>query len=377
MVTGRRIETMSKRTKLLSIALAALLLAAVPAAALAQEVEDVPSWPLVRGRVEALLDSGFVLSAPQRELTVSVDAETVYRVPGIEDAGLADLQVGDAVLSLGRRDGEGGFLARMVEVLPPMPFGTVKGQITAIEGQTITLTTAAGEKVLHIDGNTQFRVPDVEAPTLGEVKEGDRVFAILYAEEDGTLLAKTVAVIPEGAFGPVGFRGRVLGVSVDTLRVSVRKDEVSVEITDTTKLRVPGVEDPSLADIHKGDWVLVIARLKGLCRVEATAVAVIPPVPAHRYVIPGEVIDIDGTTLIVQDPNDQHLVLTDQRTQVRIKGLEEATVTDIEVGDQVLALGQPAARHSLLARLILVRRPDAPEAGQLNIGESVSSAPRF
>lgn len=368
---------MSKSTKLLLIGLCALLLAAVPAAALAQETADVPRWPVVRGRVEAILDSSFVLSTPQRQLTVTVDADTVYRVPGVEDAGLDDLQVGDAVLSLGRRDGEGGFLARTVGVLPPMPFGTVKGQVTAVEGQMVTVTTAAGEKVLHTDEATRFRVPGVGEPTVANIEQGDRVFAIVEAQDDESLLAKMVAVIPEGAFGPIGFRGRVVRASGGVLRVSVREDEVAVEITDTTQLRVPGVEDPSLSDIRPGDWVLVIARLKGLCHVEATAVTVIPPVPAHRYVIPGEVIDIDVTTLTVQDPNDQHLVFTDEQTQVRIAGVEDATVADIEVGDQVLALGRPAEDHSLLARLILVRRPEEAEAKQPSPGQLMPTSPRF
>ncbi len=368
---------MKKRMKLLLISLTALLLAAVPAAALAQETDEVFKWPLVRGRVEAILDSAFVLRTPERELTVSVDNETVYRVPGVEDAGLADLQVGDTVLSLGRRDGEGGFLARMVAVLPPMPLGTVKGQVTAIEGQTVTLDTARGERALQTDGATQYLVPDVEEPTLGDVEQGDRVFAIVQAQDDGALLAKMVSVIPEGAFGPISFRGRVEGVSGDALRVSTGKDEVSVEITDSTKLRVPGAEDASLADIRVGNWVLVIARLKGLCHVEATAVAVIPAVPAHRYVIPGEVIEIDGTTLTVQDPNDQHLVLTDEQTKGRIKGVEDATAADIEVGDQVLALGKPAEGHSLLARLILVRRPEATEPEGLSTDVPATSIPSF
>lgn len=358
---------MSKGTKLLLMSLSALLLvASVPGAALAEETVDVPRWPLLRGRVEAILASGFVLTTPQRELTVSVDADTLYRVPGIEEASLDDLQVGDAVLSLGRRDGEGGLVACLVGVLPPIPFGTVKGEVTDIAGQTLTVTTSAGGKALQTDGDTAFRVSDVEDPTVGDINKGDRVFAIVQGQDDQSLLAKMVAVIPEGVSGPIGFRGRVVALEDSGLRVSVRKEEVFVEIVDTTQIRVPGLEDPSLANIRVGDWVLIIARLKGLCCVEATTVGVLPPVPAHHYVIPGEVVEINGTSLTVQDPNDQHLVLTDDRTQVRVQGVEDATVDDIEVGDKVLALGQPAEGHSLLARLILVRRPEAAGAGQLS-----------
>jgi hypothetical protein len=324
--------------------------------------------------VEAVSDAGFVLSMPHREVTVSVDSETVYRMPGVKQPGLGALQVGDAVLSLGRREGEGGFLARIVVVLPPMPFGTVKGEVTAIEGQSLTLTTAAGNEVLHVGGRAQFRVPGVEAPTLSDIGEGDRIFAIVRGQEDGCWLTNMVAVIPEGALGPIGFRGRVVTVNADALGVAVRDDEVSVEIADTTKIRVPGRQNASLADIRVGDWVLVVARVKGMCRTEATAVAVIPSVPAHRYVIPGEVVGIDEGTLTVQDPKDQHLVLTDEQTRVHIRGVEDAAAADIDVGDQVLALGRPAENHSLLARLILVMPLEVVQPGT---DESITAIPRF
>ena len=366
---------MSKTIRLLLVGLSMLLLVAVPAAALAQEEAEVPRWPLAHGRVEAILSAGFVLSNAQREVTVSVDAETAYRVPGVEDAGLDDLKVGDTVLSLGRRDGEGGFLARVVGVLPPMPFASLKGVVIAIEGPALTVTTVAGEKVVSTDDETQFSVPDVDEATLADIGIGDRVFAIVLAQDDRSLLAKSVAVIPDGALGPIGFRGRVTRVSDDKLDLSLRQRDVSVGVTADTRLRVPGVDDPSMADIRVGDWVLVVARLKGPWRVEATAVAVVPAMPAHRYVIPGEVIGIDGTTLTVQDPNDQHLVMTDEQTQVRIQGVEDATVADIELGDQVLALGQPQENHSLLARLILVKRPEPSESAAVSPDLSTSGAP--
>jgi hypothetical protein len=363
-------------SKLLCMGLVALLVLSVTGVATAQEEAHPPRWPVLHGRIEGKSRSGFTLSTRHGEARVSVDADTRYRVPGVEQATLANLQAGDTVLVLGRGNGAGGFLARWVAVLPPVPISAIKGEVAAIEGQALTLTNRAGDRVLLTDENTQFRVPDVEEPTLADVQVGDRVFAVVEAGEGGTLLARMVSVLPEDAPGPIHLRGRVTGVARSSLRVKVRRDEVTVTVTETTQIRVPGAENPTLADVRVGDWVLVIGRPAGLCRVEARAVGVLPPVPAHRYAIPGEVIGIEGTTLTVQDPKDTHTVLTDDQTRFRVPGVEEPTIADIEVGDDVLAIGRPAEDNALLARLIFVRRPPQPGEGEPGSAEG-SLPPAF
>jgi hypothetical protein len=70
-------------------------------------------------------------------------------------------------------------------------------------------------------------------------------------------------------------------------------------------------------------------------------------------------------------------VFTDEETQVRIAGVENPTVGNIELGDQILAIGEPAADHSLLARLILVRRPAQGEAEKLGAGEGDIAPPQL
>jgi hypothetical protein len=47
-----------------------------------------------------------------------------------------------------------------------------------------------------------------------------------------------------------------------------------------------------------------------------------------------------------------------------VPGVEQPTLADIQVGDHILALGQPAEGKSLLARLIIVRRAPEPSPQQ-------------
>jgi hypothetical protein len=57
------------------------------------------------------------------EITVVVNDETRYRIPGVEEPGFADVQVGETVVALGRFEGDdqSTFLARGIGVIPAPP----------------------------------------------------------------------------------------------------------------------------------------------------------------------------------------------------------------------------------------------------------------
>ncbi len=353
---------MKTRSKLLSTGLLAVLLLNTAQTAQAQQAAQPARWPVVYGRLEAKTSSGFTLSSQRGDVTVSVDIDTRYRVPGVERATLADLQVGDTMIALGRRTDSGEWLARMVAVLPPIPVRALNGQVTKVEGQTLTINTRNGEKVLLADENTHFRVPDLEQPSLADIKIGDRVLALVRLQEGSTLLAKMVTVLPEDTLRPAHLRGRVIQVEESSLKVQARQDEVTVIATETTEIRVPGVDNPVLSDIRIGDTVLAIGRPTGWSQMEARVIGVLPSIPAHKLIVPGEVVSIHDTVLTVQDSQDRHVVHTDEQTRLRVPGVENPTVADIHIGDRILAVGQPAEGRNLLARWIIVR-PAPPQEG--------------
>lgn len=345
------------------VGMVVLLFLSIGSAATAQETEQPRRLPIVQGRLEAKAGNGFTLSTKQGEVIVRIDADTHFHVPGVQEPGLDDLQIGNGVLVLGRRTETGEFFSRRVTVLPPIPIGTLKGEVTAIEGDALSVSTPHGENLLLTGEDTQFRVPDVEEPGLSDIEVGERIFALVEARGD-TLLARTVTVLPEGTPGPIGLRGRVTQIDEPSLGVQVREQQITVVTTESTHIRVPKVENASLADIHVGDWVLIVGRFRGLCQVEARDIGVLPQMPAHRFVIPGEILTIEGTTLTVQDPQDTHLVHTDDQTRFAVPGVENATSADIKVGDHILALGQPAEGRNILARWVWVIPPPQGTAGQ-------------
>ena len=159
-----------------------------------------------------------------------------------------------------------------------------------------------------------------------------------------------------------------------SLQVRTRRCAVTVTTTEATRIRVPDVEDPTLSDIRVGDTVLVLGRPMGLCHVMAGAIGVLPSLPPHRFAIPGEVMSIEGTSLTVQDPKDTHTVYTDERTRFRIPDVEDPTIADIQIGDHILAIGEPKEGRNLLARLVIVRPPPQ-EAGPALEDDAANIAP--
>lgn len=362
---------MKQRSKVLCAVLATLMLLWVAGVSTAQEAALPAPGTVLHGRIEAKAQESFTLSTGRGEVAVSVDADTRYRVPGVEGATFAHVQIGDSVLVLGRKHEAGQFLARLVAVLPPVPVGVVEGKVTGIEDPTLTVNTRSGERVLLTDEDTQFHVPDVEHATMADIQLDDRIVALVHAQEGGVLLAKAVVVLPEGAPAPIHFRGRVRQVGESSLKVQTRRCAVIVTTTEATRIRVPDIQDPTLSDIRIGDTVLVIGRPTGLCRIEARAIGVLPAVSPHRFVIPGEVMSIEGTTLTVQDPKDTHTVYTDEQTRFRIPDVEDPTIADVQVRDHILAIGEPTEGENLLARLIVVRPPPELEASGAIVGPPV------
>jgi endonuclease YncB( thermonuclease family) len=129
-------------------------------------------------------------------LTVLVNEETRYRMADVENPTLADFAADDEVLVVGQEDEEGTLTARLVNAVPEnRPQGRpAAGEITAIDGNEISLTLLRGQDITVLTGEeTIFRVGDNNEATLADFAAGDKV-AVFGArnEEAGTFLASHV-----------------------------------------------------------------------------------------------------------------------------------------------------------------------------------------
>jgi len=158
---------------------------------------------------------------------------------------------------------------------PGANFHGVGGQITAIEGSTITLQTFSGESAkVHVTSSTRLIRDRVEAK-FSDFKVGDRVFASGEQGKHGAWTAQFLA--QRGGTGPRGENGarqkpedngktyisgeitRIEGTTL-TIRKPDNAEEV-IEVNDETAFR-NGRESVTFADVKVGDFVRGQGALK-------------------------------------------------------------------------------------------------------------------
>jgi riboflavin synthase alpha subunit len=143
----------------------------------------------------------------------------------------------------------------------------VGGQITAIDGSTVTLETFRGETAkVKITSSTRL-MKDGNEVKLSEFKVGDRVFASGEQDKDGVWTAQMFGQRNGGGrMGAAQARPEdngktyILGelIKIDGTKLTVKKPdntEQVIEVDDDTSFRNERRESVTLADIKVGDFV--------------------------------------------------------------------------------------------------------------------------
>jgi len=259
--------------------------------------------------------------------------------------------------------------------------GALRGQVAAIEGDRLLITTPAGEEQTVITHEeTRFRIPGVREPSISDIEVGDYLGAWGQRNEDGDLVASVVIVVPaELARRGQVVQGQVTAVEGLTIRVETNQGERTVVTQESTRFFIPGLEEPGIGDVTIGDPILALGRpgdegnllarvvaivsqlVVGTSDAEAElfcarAVTLIPRRPSHLRFLRGEVTAIDGRTIVLNALQGEVGVLTDGDTLFRIPGVGEPGLDDLEVGDRVGVLVGRTEGGGLLAKVVLVRR---------------------
>ena len=186
------------------------------------------------------------------------DETTEFRVPGVDDASIADLQVGDRIAGEGVIDendagnGQPGGRATLVIVLPKQ-VARLSGEVAVVEGATLELDTPGGTVNVLTDAETVLRVPGVEEPTVDDVEIGGQATAAGTWEDETTFYAIAVGVRGGRRAGQrATVRGRVIRVETDQLVLGMLHGPVTVLVDGDTQYRAPGVDDANLDDVTPG-----------------------------------------------------------------------------------------------------------------------------
>lgn len=328
---------------LLRIAIALAVVGLLIAGALPAVAGASPATLDLRGCITSVAPPRFTLVIPSGSVLILTDESTQFVVPGMETPTLADVHEGDLVHARLTQDAEGRLLARLVAVIATRE---IRGTIAALESPTIAVDTDQGQVQVLTDERTRYRIPEVAQPTYEDLAVGDRVVIGAVQQSDGTLLARVVAVAPH----VVRLDGDVTHIAGNNLKIANPNGEILVHTDEKTKFHVPGVENPTLADIHEGDHIHGLAVEKGNGSLWGRIIAV---VDEHKF--HGQVAAIDGVNVTVNTLDGLATVATDDRTRFEVPGVENPTLADVKVGDLVFVVAFGQEDGSMLAKLIAVR----------------------
>ena len=337
----------------LSLVLAALLLSLGSVAWAAEPQQG----RFLRGQVTAIEGMTLTVKTPKGERQVTISDETRFRIRGVENPTIVNVNVGDYILAKGEPDSTGAFMAKVILVVSGQRVGRfiAQGTVSAIEGTTLVLDTLQGEEQVTTD-EAIFWAPDVENPSLADVQVGDQVVAWGRPEEDGSLAARLVAIASAEELREHTVRGRVTAVEGQTLVITTREGEKEVVTTSETYFHIPNVEELGLDVIEVGCIIAALGRKDDdgtfTAQIVTVARARLRKIRVRRNMVGGEVTAIEGTTLTVETRQGEKTILTDENTRFRIPGVESPSIENIQVGDRIIALGRRNEAGGFVARVV-------------------------
>ena len=120
--------------------------------------------------------------------TIAVTDATELSKDG-EEITLADLEVGDRIRFRQTVDDSGNYTVTAIAVVSPSVFG----QVTAVDGDSITLSQRDGSSVtVHIDAATEFTVSGETGKSVSDIEVGMIAVASGEQNDDGSLDATRV-----------------------------------------------------------------------------------------------------------------------------------------------------------------------------------------
>ena len=241
--------------------------------------------------IESIEETTLMLAAPVGPVTLITDVNTIFRVPDVEDGPLADLAVGDIVGAVGWwEEGGGVFHAFAVAKLADDRVFPLAGTLSEIGDDTLIVETGHGSATVRVNRETQYSIRGVEEPELDDLTVGMKVVVRGTLEPDGSLLAKRIVAAESGP-RQGRLRGEVASIEGSTFTIRTDRREVVVHTDEATEFRVPGVDNPTIADLKVGAQVAG----KGVIEDDSAGSGELVVTATLVVVLPEDVAKLNGT----------------------------------------------------------------------------------
>ena len=209
-----------------------------------------------RGVVLAVDAESVTVQLPRGpEVMALVTDETVVFVPGVVDAAISDVAVGDEIRVRAEVTGEDALVALRVIVIPP-DAAAIVGVVNEVENAAIQVETRTGQIItVQIDGATQIVIPGLESPTLEDLRQSDKVRVGGLWIDENLFSGWVIQVSKDGRVAEV--QGRLLSLGNADFTVGSPHGVVSVSVDANTRYRIFGDEEPTFDGLIEGQWVVV------------------------------------------------------------------------------------------------------------------------
>lgn len=308
------------------------------------------------GQITSIGADSFTMQVRNREVTIFVTNDTVFRNRDGTTAAFADLEIDRWVAGTGTKNDDGDFVARRVIIMPedfdPANINLTKlgGEVDKINnGQnTFTINTLDGRTLtITVDGRTRWMGSLTE---LKDLEKGMKVGVVAQEQADGTLLAKAVTTrsnereLKRAA-------GKVTSISTSSLTIQSRNEDMTFTVTSDTRFESESGNVNSLDDLEIGQGVVVIYDAKDSSQ---TALAIVVGDGKGQRVI-GTVQSAGGSHLTIQNRSGEKMSFTvNGKTIIKSRDGSVTELNDLKNGMKVVVAYITQDDGTLLAKLILV-----------------------
>jgi hypothetical protein len=217
--------------------------------------------------------------------------------------------------------------------------------ITAIVGSSLSLRSADGwTRTVAVTADTAI-TRGGQPIKLTDLTVGDEIRLRQRKLEDGTFQVNAIAVIV-----PI-VHGEVTAVGPSSLTIERRGTTRTVTVTPSTAYRL-GDQDATKADVEVGN-VVTIAGTRGA---DDSITAITVRIRLQK--VSGTVASKTASTIVLtRRDGSTTTVRVDAMTTYHVRGVETATLADVDVGMRVTGLGVRRDDGSLDAVAVAARAP--------------------
>lgn len=233
----------------------------------------------------------------------------------------------------------------------------LRGNIVAIEEDTLTIEGAQGAIRVMTGDETRVHIIGEDDADLSDLDEGDSVLVRGVRQEEGRPLARLIVRLPEGDL----VHGRITSVGEDSLELDAQGRQVTVSVNSEAVVALGRYEmlwsgEPAGRDALRAGMRLAAFGTFDEESLEMTAHTLVSHLPRPRYSI-GVITAIEGDEITLQRINGRSVTLfVDEYTQFRVGNDADASLAAFEAGDRVAVFGRRIPGSEVIVALRLAKR---------------------